>query len=57
MEKQQGKNPREPGKNSRESKPQKLFAKLPPNYSELTPEEQKEWRKRLAQTILERHRK
>jgi hypothetical protein len=57
MEKREGKKMGEPGKNSREPKTQKLFAKLPPNYSELTPEEQTEWRKQLAKTILEHHRK
>ena len=57
MEERKGKKMPETGKNSRESKPQKLFIKLPPNYSELPPDEQKEWRKQLAQTILERHRK
>ncbi len=47
----------EQGKNSRESKPQKLFAKLPSNYSDLTPEEQAKWRGELAQAILEQIRK
>jgi hypothetical protein len=42
---------------SRESRPKKLLAKLPPNYLELTPEEQKEWGKQLAKTTLEHHRK
>jgi hypothetical protein len=57
MEEPEGKKMGEPGKNSRELKTQKLFAKLPPNYSELTPEEQEEWRKKLAQAILEHHKK
>jgi hypothetical protein len=57
MEEPEGKKMGEPGKDSREPKAQKLFAKLPSNYSELTPEEQKKWRGELAQAILERHRK
>ena len=40
-----------------EVKTQKLFAKLPSNYLELTPEEQAKWRSKLAQQILERARK
>ena len=36
---------------------QKLLAKLPANYSALTPEEQEKWRSDLAQQILERARK
>ncbi len=55
MENQQGKKVGEQRKNSRESKSQKLFAKLPPNYSELTPEDQKEWRRQLAKRILGQH--
>jgi hypothetical protein len=57
MEEREGKKVGEQGKNSRESKPQKLFAKLPSNYSELTPEEQAKWRGELAQAILEQIRK
>jgi len=57
MEESWGKKMGEPGKTSRESKPQKMLAKLPSNYSELPPEEQTEWRKRLSQTILEHLRK
>lgn len=57
MQEAEGKKMGEPGKNYRESKPQKLFIKLPSNYLELPPEEQKEWRKRLARTILQHHRK
>ena len=41
MQEPEGKKMPEPGKDSRESKPQKLFIKLPPNYLELPPEEQK----------------
>ena len=40
-----------------EVKIQKLFAKLPSNYLELTPEEQAKWRSDLAQQILKRARK
>jgi hypothetical protein len=57
MQEREGKKMPEPCKNSRESKPQKLFIKLPPNYSELTLDEQNEWRKQVARAILERHRK
>jgi hypothetical protein len=57
MEEPEGKKMGEPGKNSREPKPQKLLAQLPSNYLELTPEEQKEWRKQLARAILEHHKK
>jgi hypothetical protein len=57
MEEREGKKMGEPGKNSREPKPQKLLAQLPSNYLELTPEEQKEWRKQLARAILEHHKK
>jgi|GEM_PF-5744710 len=39
-----------------EVKTQKLFAKLPANYSSLTPEEQAKWRSDLAQQILKRAR-
>ena len=45
------------GKNSRESKPQKMLAKLPSNYSELTAEEQMKWKGELAQAIREKLRK
>ena len=34
----------------------KLLAKLPPNYMEMTNEEQEEWRHELARAILERFR-
>jgi F420-0:gamma-glutamyl ligase-like protein len=37
-----------------EVKTQKLLAKLPGNYSALTPEEQAKWRSDLAQRILQR---
>jgi hypothetical protein len=49
----------EPEQNEKfeEVKTQKLFAKLPANYSALTPEEQAKWRSDLAQSILERARK
>ena len=57
MEEREGKKMPGPCKNSRESKPQKLFVKLPPNYLELPPKEQAEWRKDVAQRILEHHRK
>ena len=57
MENQQGKKVGEQGKNPKESKPQKMLAKLPSNYSELTPEEQAKWRGELAQAILEQIRK
>jgi hypothetical protein len=40
-----------------EVKTQKLLAKLPANYSALTPEEQAKWRSDLAQQILKRARK
>jgi hypothetical protein len=40
-----------------EAKTQKLLAKLPANYSALTPEEQAKWRSDLAQRIIERARK
>jgi len=40
-----------------EAKTQKLLAKLPSNYLELTPEEQAKWRSDLAQQILKRARK
>jgi hypothetical protein len=40
-----------------EVKTQKLLAKLPENYSALTPEEQAKWRSDLAQRIIERARK
>ena len=53
MENQQGKKMGEQGKNSRESQPQKLFAKLPSNYLDLTPEEQAKWRRELAQKIVQ----
>jgi hypothetical protein len=36
-----------------EVKTQKLFAKLPSNYLELTPEEQAKWRSKLGQQLLE----
>jgi len=39
-----------------EVKTQKLLAKLPANYSALTPEEQAKWRSDLAQQILKRAR-
>ena len=39
-----------------EVKTQKLLAKLPANYSSLTPEEQAKWRSDLAQQILKRAR-
>ena len=51
-----GKKMGEPGKNSRESKPQKLLIKLPPDYLELPLDEQKKWIRQLAETILEQHR-
>lgn len=57
MEEREGKKMREKDKNPRESKPQELFIKLPSNYLELPPEEQKEWRKQLARAILEHHTK
>ncbi|MDA7848521.1 hypothetical protein N9A11_01010 [bacterium] len=57
MEEREGKKMPEPYKSLTESKPQKLFIQLPPNYLELPPEEQEEWRKQLAETILEQHRK
>ena len=57
MENQQGKKVGESGKNSRETKPEKMLAKLPSNYLDLTPEEQAKWRGELAKTILERIRK
>jgi len=40
-----------------EVKTQKLLAKLPANYSALTPEEQAKWRSDLAEKILQRARK
>jgi hypothetical protein len=40
-----------------EAKTQKLLAKLPANYSALTPEEQAKWRSDFAQQILLRARK
>jgi len=40
-----------------EVKTQKLLAKLPANYSALTPEEQAKWRSDLAQQLLQRGRK
>jgi len=40
-----------------EVKTQKLLAKLPANYSALTPEEQAKWRSDFAQQILKRARK
>jgi len=40
-----------------EVKTQKLLAKLPANYSALTPEEQAKWRSELAERIIERARK
>ena len=57
MEEREDKKMPELSKNSRESKPQKLFIKLPPKYLELPPEDQKEWRNQVAQAILEHHRK
>ena len=57
MEESEGKKMGEQGKNPRESKPQKMLAKLPPNYLELPPEGQKEWRNQVAQAILEHHRR
>ena len=57
MREPEGKKMPEPDKNSRESKPPKLFIQLPPNYLDLPPREQREWRKKLAQAILEHHRK
>jgi hypothetical protein len=57
MEESGGKKMGEQAKNSRESKPQKMLAKLPSNYSELTPDEQAKWRGELAQAILEQIRK
>ena len=40
-----------------EVKTRKLLAKLPANYSSLTPEEQAKWRSYFAQQILLRARK
>ena len=57
MEEREGKKMPELSKNPRESKLQKLFIKLPPNYLELPPEDQKEWRNQVAQAILEHHRR
>jgi hypothetical protein len=57
MPKFEGKKTGEPRKNSRESRPLKMLAKLPANYSDLTLEEQTKWRCELAQRILEQLRK
>ena len=57
MQEPEGKKMGEPGKNSGETKPQKMLAKLPSNYLDLAPEEQAKWRGELAKTILERIRK
>ena len=55
MDELRGKKTREQGKNLGEPAA-KLFAKLPPNYMEMTNEEQEEWRHEHARTILERFR-
>lgn len=55
MEESRGKKTREQGKNFGEPTA-KLLAKLPPNYMEMTNEEQEVWRHELARTILERFR-
>lgn len=55
MEELRGKKTREQGKNLA-GPAAKLFAKLPPNYMEMTNEEQEEWRHELARTVLERFR-
>jgi len=41
------------GKNFSETKPTKLFVKLPDNYSEMSEEDQKEWRKEVVKAIIE----
>ena len=56
MPKFEGKKTGEPGKNSRESQPEKMLAKLPRNYAGMTPEEQAEWRRDFAGQILRRAR-
>lgn len=43
------------GKKMEEKKITKVFAKLPENYSEMSEEDQKAWRKQLAKAILEHH--
>lgn len=50
-----GKNLRQQGKTFGEKKGAAFFAKLPDNYSEMSEQDQKEWRKHLAQAILEHH--
>jgi len=57
MEAADGKKTGESGKDVTEVKTQKLLAKLPANYSSLTPEEQAKWRSDLAEQILKRARK
>ncbi len=52
MEKKQGKKTGEPGKNLRESKPQKLFAKLPSNYSALDAEDRAAVRKAICEALI-----
>jgi hypothetical protein len=52
MENQQGKKMGEQGENSRESKPQKLFAKLPSNYSALDAEDQTAVRKAICEALI-----
>lgn len=55
MEESRGKKAREKGENLGDPAA-KLLAKLPPNYMEMTDQEQEVWRHELARTILERFR-
>jgi len=52
----EGKNTPEPLKNSRESRPVKMLAKLPENYAAMTPEKQAEWKRDFARHIIRRAR-
>jgi hypothetical protein len=52
MEESGGKKMGEQGKNSRESKPQKMLAKLPSNYSSLDEECQAAVRKEICEALI-----
>jgi hypothetical protein len=57
MDSSGGKKMDENAKSFGDKKVAKLFARLPDNYSEMSEEDQKEWRKQLAYAILEHHTK
>jgi hypothetical protein len=52
MQEPEGKKMPEPDKYSREPKPQKLFAKLPANYSSLDEESQVAVRKEICEALI-----